>query len=137
MTESFHGVADELRRLDDHLAAAVPLPAPDTVIRKAGAVNRASTAAAVAVTTTSASGERSVGCGVTSTMGMPRACAAEEIPAMSSTTFAAFDTDSANHARVSGREARSHASGSFTSSTKSTSMPRRPKLSRNSPRVPS
>ena len=36
---------------------------------------RGSASAAVAVTTTLASGERSVGCGVTSTMGMPRAWA--------------------------------------------------------------
>ena len=44
-------VTDEFRRLDDELAAAVTLPSVDSVIRRAGTLNRASTAAAAAVTT--------------------------------------------------------------------------------------
>ena len=56
MSEPFRRVAEELRRLDDELAAAVTLPTPDSVIRRAGVFNRASTAAAVAVTSVGALG---------------------------------------------------------------------------------
>ena len=56
MSEPFRRVADELRRLDDELAAAVTLPTPDSVIRRAGVFNRASTAAAVAVLSVGALG---------------------------------------------------------------------------------
>ena len=56
MSEPFRRVADELRRLDDELAAAVTLPTPDSVIRRAGVLTRASTAAAVAVLSVGALG---------------------------------------------------------------------------------
>ena len=46
MTDPFSRMTDEFRRMDDELAAAVTLPPVDNVIRRAGAVNRASTAAA-------------------------------------------------------------------------------------------
>src|SRR5919108_4229178 len=54
MTDGYERVTDELRRLDDELAAAVTLPAVDTVIRRAGTLNRTSTAAAAAVLTVGA-----------------------------------------------------------------------------------
>lgn len=44
-------MTDEFRRLDDELSAAVSLPSVDSVIRRAGTLNRASTAAAAAVLT--------------------------------------------------------------------------------------
>ena len=51
MTAAFDRMTDEFRRLDDELSAAVTLPPVDAVIRRAGALNRASTAAAAAVLT--------------------------------------------------------------------------------------
>src|ERR687896_10747 len=56
MTDGYERVTAELRRLDDELAAAVTLPSVDTVIRRAGTLNRASTAAAAAVLTVGALG---------------------------------------------------------------------------------
>ncbi|MCU1662942.1 MAG: hypothetical protein JWR58_3007, partial [Pseudonocardia sp.] len=44
MSDTFDRVTEEFRRLDDELAAAVTLPAVDSVIRRAGTLNRASTA---------------------------------------------------------------------------------------------
>ena len=55
MTDT-HWVSQELRELDDELAAAVELPPVDTVIRQAGRTARASTAAAAAVLTVGALG---------------------------------------------------------------------------------
>lgn len=46
MTDGYERITDELRRLDDELAAAVTLPSVDAVIRRASTLNRASTAAA-------------------------------------------------------------------------------------------
>jgi hypothetical protein len=55
-SSAFDRITDEFRRLDDELAAAVTLPAVDSVIRRAGTLNRASTAAAAAVLTVGALG---------------------------------------------------------------------------------
>ena len=44
-------VTDEFLRLDDELSVAVALPSVDSVIRRAGTLNRTSTAAAAAVLT--------------------------------------------------------------------------------------
>jgi hypothetical protein len=51
VSDTLQRMTDEFRRLDDELAAAVTLPAVDKVIRRAGSMNRASTAAAAAVLT--------------------------------------------------------------------------------------
>jgi hypothetical protein len=51
VTDAFDRMTDEFRRLDDELAAGVAPPAVDTVIRRTGALNRASVAAAAAVLT--------------------------------------------------------------------------------------
>ncbi|MGH8966403.1 MAG: hypothetical protein ACRDXB_13900, partial [Actinomycetes bacterium] len=56
MTDGYERVTDEFRRLDDELAAAVTLPAVDTVIRRASSLSRANTAAAAAVLTVGALG---------------------------------------------------------------------------------
>ena len=56
MTDGYERITDELRRLDDELAAAVTLPSVDTVIRRARTLSRASTAAAAAVLTVGALG---------------------------------------------------------------------------------
>jgi hypothetical protein len=60
VTDGYERITDELRRLDDELAAAVTLPSVDTVIRCASTLNRASTAAAAAVLTVGALGATTV-----------------------------------------------------------------------------
>ena len=49
MTGAHHRLNDAFHGLDDELSAGVPLPSVDAVIGRAGALNRASTAAAIAV----------------------------------------------------------------------------------------
>ncbi len=50
-TRTRRKLTSEFRRMDDELAASVALPAVDSVIRRAGTANRATTAAAAAVFT--------------------------------------------------------------------------------------
>ena len=46
MTGADNRLSDAFHRLDDELAGGVPLPSVDSVIGRAGTLNRASTAAA-------------------------------------------------------------------------------------------
>ena len=56
MTGAHNRLSDAFHRLDDELSSGVPLPSVDAVIGRAGTLNRASTAAAVAVLSVGALG---------------------------------------------------------------------------------
>ena len=56
MTGAYNRLSNAFHRLDDELAAGVPLPSVDAVIGRAGTLNRASTAAAIAVVSVGALG---------------------------------------------------------------------------------
>jgi hypothetical protein len=56
VTGANNRLSDAFQRLDDELSSGVPLPSVDTVIGRAGTLNRASTAAAVAVLSVGALG---------------------------------------------------------------------------------
>jgi len=56
VTGAHNRLSDAFHRLDDELSSGVPLPSVDAVIGRAGTLNRASTAAAVAVLSVGALG---------------------------------------------------------------------------------